>query len=315
MIGYFEAGVEYYIDIAYYDVYGTGTFTFDLKYVGESFNKFEEASPGYFTYEEGIGDIIATGIDVKLCEDESDPRYGYYCHLLPNGELGSIVYADFHFTTNIFQTESLESLIEKGRFNMGMTETDHEAYVYFKNYYEKDGINALKKLWGEEFDANWELYQMTDIINGIYHGTGPDYTEAMRAYLDKLEDGTDGTGSEIIYPERQGCVPVDRELATMLQAIMDKFTFADVDHSWTKLCYYYNTLEAPASISDMLSELNEMVSGAEIESDEIAAQVQAIYSSALAEVEKWSIDSVKRDIINSAMASIYALIETDKAQK
>ena len=40
--------------------------------------------------------------------------------------------------------------------------------------------------------------------------------------------------------ERQGCVPVTEELAEILQLLMDKYTFQDVDHSWTKLCYYYD---------------------------------------------------------------------------
>ena len=45
-------------------------------------------------------------------------------------------------------------------------------------------------------------------------------------------------------PELHGCVLVNEELATILQAIMDKFTFEGVDHSWTKLCYYYKHIGA-----------------------------------------------------------------------
>ena len=314
MIGYFEEGVEYYIDIAYYDVYGAGTFTFDLKYVGESFDVFVEASPGVFTRDEG-SDIIAGGIDVALCTDENDPRYGYYCHLLPNGELGSILYADFHFTTNIFPTQSIKDLIESGALNMGMTEIDHDAYVYFKNYYEKDGVSALETLWGDDFEFNWEYYQMDDVIEGIYHGKGPDYTEAMKEYLDMLDDGTDGESSEVIYPERQGCVPVDEELAVMLQAIMDKFTFPNVEHSWTKLCYYYNSLDVIPTVEEKLLQLEAMVNGAEIVSEEIKAEIDAIVESLNASLENWSIITVKRNLIDNAMVQIYALIEADKNQQ
>lgn len=314
MIGYFEEGVEYYIDIAFYDVYAAGTFTFDVKYVGETFDVYEEASPGVFTYIESIGDIIAGGIDVALCEDEEDPRYGYYCHLLPNGKLGSIVYADFHFTTNIFGAQSIKTLIEDGAFNMYMTEKDRDAYVYFKNYYEKDGIAALEEYWGDSFEYYWEFYQMDDIIEGKYHGKGPDYTEAMRAYLDKIEDGTAG-GEDVVYPERQGCVPVDKELAVMLQAVMDKFTFANVKNSWTKLCYYYKTLEAPLSVEEKLAELDAMVNGAEIADNEIKAEIDAIAAKAKADIEGWSVDTVKRRILDDAMVQIYALIVADANQK
>lgn len=312
MVGYFEAGVEYYIDIAYYDVYAAGTFTFDVKYVGDSFNAFVEASPGVFTYEEGIGDIIAGGIDVKLCKDESDPRYGYYCHLLPNGELGSIVYADFHFTTNIFGSQSILTLIEEGAFNMKMTATDREAYVYFKNYYEKDGIAALEELWGDEFETNWELYQMDDIIEGIYHGNGPDYTEAMRAYASRLEDGTNGETEDIIYPERQGCIAVDAELAVMLQALMDKFTFAGVDHSWTKLCYYYKALEGEKTSAEKLSDLEAMIENANIDNEDIKAEINSIYEELIANLESWTTETVRKNLIDSASRRIYALIESDE---
>ena len=314
MISYFEEGKEYYIAIGYYDVYGAGTFAFDLKYVGEKFNKFEEASIGAFTYDLETMDTITGGIDVKLCDDEDDPRYGYYCHLLPNGELGSILYADFHYTTNIFPTQSIAQLIESNGFNFGWTATDHEAYVYFKNYYEKDGYEALEKLWKGDFEANWELYQMDDIINGIYHGRGPDLTEEARKYLDKIEDGTDGVSDEIIYPERQGCVPVDARLAELLQALMDKFSFAGIDHSWTKLCYYYKSLEAPDSVDEKLAKLEAMIENAYSSAEDVPAEITAICDELEALLENWTIEQVKKNLIDEAMKAIYEIIEID-AQK
>ena len=35
---------------------------------------------------------------------------------------------------------------------------------------------------------------------------------------------------------------VTERLAEILQLLMDKYTFENVDHSWTKLCYYYDYL-------------------------------------------------------------------------
>ena len=35
---------------------------------------------------------------------------------------------------------------------------------------------------------------------------------------------------------------VTERLAELLQMVMDKYTFQNVDHSWTKLCYYYDYL-------------------------------------------------------------------------
>ena len=41
---------------------------------------------------------------------------------------------------------------------------------------------------------------------------------------------------------KTGLGSVDQELAELLQLLMDKYTFKNVEHSWTKLCYYYETL-------------------------------------------------------------------------
>lgn len=316
MIAYFEEGVEYYIDIAYYDVYATGTFTFDLKYVGETANIFYEASQGVFTFEEGVEDTIAGGINVALCTDENDERYGYYCHKLPNGELGSIVYADFYYTTNIFPSQSIKVLVEQGAFNMKMTELDRDAYAYVKNYYEVGGIQALKDLWGDEFDANWAIYQMDDAIKGIYHGKGPDYTEAMRKYFDKMETGgVDPETGKYTTPERQGCVPVDEELAIMLQALMDKYTFQGVDHSWTKLSYYYKTYGPIASTEEKRAELGAILDNAEITSAEIQTEINKIVSTLDSELEYWTNKYVEIRLIDQAMEKIIVLLEADKANQ
>ena len=63
----------------------------------------------------------------------------------------------------------------------------------------------------------------------------PDYSDIIEKYVDLMLD-------EENYPERQGCVAVTKELADVLQMLMDKFTFPGIDHSWTKVCYYYDYL-------------------------------------------------------------------------
>ena len=70
------------------------------------------------------------------------------------------------------------------------------------------------------------------IFAGKFHGKGVDKTAEMRALLDK-----------IIYEEgaqHDGCVLVTEEVAALLQMLMDKFIFEDVENSWIKLCYYYD---------------------------------------------------------------------------
>lgn len=249
MLAYLEAGVDYYIDIAFYDTYQLGSFTFTVEYVSESFNMFAMASPGPFTYEinpdGSMGNLIVGGIDVVLHTD------GYYYHKLgedENGQpiLGSLIYADFIMTTNSFPSHNIQQLINNGAFDFSKTETDLEAIALLKKYGTENNYAALRTYWGTDFDANWEIYKMQDIILGIYHGKGEDLTEEMQEIYDASIIYTDDDKTNVVYPEGhpelQGCVAVNERLAELLQQLMDKFTFNNVADSWLKLCYYYSNL-------------------------------------------------------------------------
>ena len=235
MLHYFEAGKTYYIDIAYYDIYAAGTFTFTVEYLAETYEHFHLASPGYFTYTESttgqMNQTIAGGIDVALGTD------GYYHELLADGTLGSLVYADFKYATGMF-SHSIMKMIELGGFNFAYNETDQIVMAKLEELDgDKDACRKyFRELWGEDY-AEWEAeYKLEEVLNGIYHGTGVDYTAAMQAYIAKMIPASADA------PELEGCVLIDAELATMLQALMDKYTFSGVKNSWTKLCYYYKTV-------------------------------------------------------------------------
>ena len=300
MVAYFEAGKEYYIDLAYYQVTDAGTFTFTIDYIGESFDYFIVASPGPFTFEEGenfnpdtlegMGQTIAGGVDVMLGED------GYYYVKNKDGSQGSLLYADFLFPTNIFTTKNLQDVIKAGGFDLSKDGTDQEMLAYISSFevqyiidqlrevldnerftaLSEDNLivdiingkkpvdaedltgliaqyraafNADKKnicieyfkaLWGADYNEYAELNQIEDVLDGKYHGINMDYTALAEKYIAKMITAETHPNN----PELHGCVLVDKELAMILQAIMDKFTFAGVDHSWTKLCYYYKHIGA-----------------------------------------------------------------------
>ena len=223
---------------------------------------FRLAAPGYFTYDtNATGDqlysLISGGIDVVLGED------GYYHQDLGqdaqgNQKYGSILYADFTGLTPIFskpiatvnaynpdgtiqrdangQPVMITGMVELGGFDFSKTEND----LYVLSVMEKfDGDEAaaeayLLEQWGDAYDSYAELYCLDDVFAGRYHGKGEDLTEEITAYLDKIIT----TGN----PEKIGCVPVDEALAKILQLVMDKYTFENVEDSWTKLCYYYQHL-------------------------------------------------------------------------
>jgi hypothetical protein len=227
---------------------------FDLEFLGETYDKFCMASPGHFTFEEDTEFIISGGVEVALGDD------GIYYHVTgkdANGNpiLGSKLYADFSMMTAIFsdiimdtplfnadgtpllndkgEQVILKGIISKGGFDFRLNEYDQEIMTYLANNngdVEKTR-EYLRKLWGDSYDAYANAYKLEEIFRGEYHGGGLDRTEEIKAFLDDVitEEGV-----------TQGCVVVTEELADLLQALMDKFTFPGVENSWQKLCYYFD---------------------------------------------------------------------------
>ena len=257
MVFYMEAGKPYYIDIAFWDPYEVGVIAYDIEYLGATRQHFRLASPGYFTYDsDATGDAmyhtIAGGIDVVLGED------GIYYEDLGDGKKGSKLYADFTGVTSLFSNPiasvqaydengnkkfdengepvMIKGMIEMGGFDFSKTEED----LYVLSILEAQGGDPAKAkeylvgLWGAEYDGYAEIYQVDDVLAGKYHGWGEDLTEEMKGFMSQMIT----TGGQ----EVRGCVVVTERLAQILQLLMDKYTFAGVDHSWTKLCYYYDYL-------------------------------------------------------------------------
>ena len=259
MVYYMEAGKSYYIDIAFWDIYEVGIIPYTIEYVAPKLDLFRTASPGFFTYDtNATGDqmyaLIAGGIDVMLGEDGK-----YYAKLGVdkdgNPVAGSLIYCDFTGITGVFSNPiatvdaynedgtlqrnadgtvaKVKGMIDMGGFDFSKTEGD--LYILgimekYDNDIEKTDA-YLREYWGADYDFNAEQYFLEDVYEGRYHGRGEDLTEEMRGYLDDIITG----GKK----EQIGCVVVTERLAEILQMLMDKYTFENVDHAWTKLCYYY----------------------------------------------------------------------------
>ena len=172
--------------------------------------------------------IIPGGVKVVYDADED-----CYYNVLPDGTKGaSKIYADFSLYTGIFSNKHIAGMIEVGAFNFALTETDKNGLILLDQY----TMDELRNLWGEDFDENYALYQLDDLQNGIYHGKGTDMTDVARKYLAQMIAGEENP------LELRGCVVVNKELADLLQLLMDKYTFEGVENSWVKLCYYYETI-------------------------------------------------------------------------
>ena len=243
MVMYMEAGKNYYIDIAPYDVYAVCNVWYDIEYLGETFDLFRSCSIGPFTYiEDGPTDnIIIRGIKVVL-----NPADGYYHEDLGKDEngnqiYGSIIYAYFLGGTAVIANPVYPNMIDLGAFNFAMDETDHEVLAYYKQFdYDKEATLAYLN----SLDVSYDMEVVEEIFQGIYHGKGQDYTEEIKSYLTKIIEHSEE------HPELEGCVPVDARLAELLQMIMDKYTFQGVENSWLKMCFYYDHLGAAEDAVD-----------------------------------------------------------------
>ncbi len=265
MVIYMEAGRSYYIDICFWDMYETGTIAYDIEFLGSTYDLFTACAPGYFTYDsDATGDamyyLIAKNVPVVLGED------GYYYEDLgldANGKqkYGSAIYADF-VGTNIFSGPiatvqaynadgtlqrdengdpvMISGMIDMGNFDFSKNENDMYILSFLEEFDgDAEATDAhLREIWGADYDVYAELYQLEDVYEGKYHGTGEDLTEEMKGYLSKIIT----SGAE----ELRGCVKVDARLAEILQELMNKYTFQGVDYAWTKLCYYYDHLAPEA---------------------------------------------------------------------
>ena len=136
MYYYFEANQTYFINPAFYDYLYNGTLQFNIEYVGDTFEIFTLCSPGYYTTtldEEGnmTNEIISPGINIIKGED------GYYHELKEDGTIGSIIYADFIYST-IFNYSLLDlatktdafdfSRDADGKYTTGVDKTDDAKF-------------------------------------------------------------------------------------------------------------------------------------------------------------------------------------------
>ncbi len=240
MTCYLEAGRTYYVNIAFWDPYTVGTVPYTIEYLGRSYEQLRMCSPGPFTFRmdesgsEAVYETIHGGIDAVLGKD------GYYYKADENGEpmYDSKIYVDLTgYALFNMPIAGEGGMLERGAFNFTQDEND----LYILQLIEKyDGDREkveeyLKSEWGADmWPAKVEEYHLDDVFDGIFHGKGNDETAVMQSYVNKM----------IAKGELQGCIAVDEELARILQLLMDKYTFENVEESWLKLCYYYDHMGA-----------------------------------------------------------------------
>ncbi len=212
LVAYLEAGKDYYIDIAYYDIYAEGTFTFDITYEAESLDVFVMASPGPITYLEtaggSIGGLIALGIDYGFKADtEGGVKYAY--QVLARDENGNVtkwgekIYADFYYPTIPFSSQSIKTLYEKtNAFNFTtVSEKDMQALAFLEKIRE-DGKAAIIAKWTANGVSNaaelWATKGLDNLIKTVQSGASATgfSSEDIATAKEAIKLGTDALKAE-----------------------------------------------------------------------------------------------------------------------
>ncbi len=256
LIAYMEKGKDYYIDIAYYDLYGEGSFTFDITYEGAELSPFVMASPGPVTYIEsasgGISGLIALGIDYDF-KDDGGILYAY--QVLERDEegrptkWGEKLYADFYYPTIPFPSQSIQTLAGIGAFNFAISDHDRDAMIFLEDI-RKDGKDAIITKWINSGMSNasalWTEKNLDEIVEALQKGAdvsgynAEDVTTAREALaigeqMLKKEWGIEAIGSASDWTKYK----MDEALAGTLsddEAVkeMQETVLANIEKLWKK---------------------------------------------------------------------------------
>ncbi len=206
-------------------------------------------------FSKSLDEVIENnGFNFKVTENdlyvltlkESAAAYRYYFDILLKEKWGDayetnyelykvddVLKGKYHGATSADKTAEDEMIL--AFYQQAKTDPAYNSNDNFKEF--------LRSYWDTEYyDEYYALYQVDDVLNGITHGKGEDLTDVVREYVknNKITVGTHALLGEIKEgDERIGCLIMTEELAGYLQQLMDKYTFADVENSWTKLCYYH----------------------------------------------------------------------------
>ena len=206
MLAYLEAGKAYYIDIAFYEVTQFGTINYSIRKVGEA---------GYGTEDDFYR--FGKASDTAHTYDPEDPNF----EIIDGG-----ITVEYDRATDRYYEVWTNG--DRG----GILYADFMLPTYM--FGEATLLDVL-----EQGGFNFAIDHDGNAVAG-----GVDYTDRVREIIESsmLDEGVKG---EIDYVT-DGCVEVTRELAEILQMLLNKYSFKintpgeDFElGSWKKVCYRY----------------------------------------------------------------------------
>lgn len=145
------------------------------------------------------------------------------------------------YATFTSENEDLTGAILANKTTDIVYDAENDCYHPIKNGVAYEGVIYLDIAYTTGVFTNLNLVALCE--KGGFNFTkdelgnaveGEDLTSLFNEYIPKAVDDE----NDPLY----GLVVVDKQLAEILQKLMDKYTFEGVEESWLKLCYYIETL-------------------------------------------------------------------------
>lgn len=237
---YYEEGKTYYIKPSFWDVDYVGTLNWRIEYIAASDYHYYQASESTFsTTVDADGNMTGTiisrpNVNVQLGED------GYY-HPVRNGQIitEEFIYADFGYVTGVFSS-NLTYMLEYEVTKSDGTVIKVHSFDFTKDEFEND--------ISEEDIAKYGLTDQTEVVREYIYDTM--YKKDSDGNFVKDDDGNYVLKDNYNTDPDFGLCKVDATLQSILQGLMDKYTFYGISGSWMKLCYYRGYLGPVESSSN-----------------------------------------------------------------
>lgn len=182
-----------------------------------------EAGTSYYICS-GFDDMYETGT-IQFNIEKLDDDFEYFTSC----SYGPFTSENDDMTGDVIVGNRIDYVLdEDGYYHVKYSDGTTGSIIYCDFTYASylnDSIN--KMIENNVFNFKYDQYEESEIEDAV------DYTEIMKEYQKKIIIENDITN---------GCVPVDAQLAQILQELMDIYTFDGVKDSWLKLCYYYKNV-------------------------------------------------------------------------
>ncbi|MDE6029320.1 MAG: hypothetical protein K2F90_03260, partial [Clostridiales bacterium] len=228
---YLTAGHKYYIEVALL-MQDLGELDFKVTNVGQSVTELVQCSEGVFDLiYDSKGNLI--GVELAGAVEYDKDEDGYYHVKNADGSLGSYIYLDVKYPSQVSPTLSISQLVDQ-KLKVPTLDEYCDYYVFDLRY--------RIAYYTDEYDENITNYvEKFDLTQSGIDRDFKDYTQIMKDYIAAAETG-----------ENEGLVKVDDDLIALLNLyietrvniLMDNEYEEALDNEWLRLCWYYKTHDA-----------------------------------------------------------------------